>query len=320
MPPRKRLACRIHTRAHAVVVVRPIHVLLDVFLPRPDDLDGPAHLLRDLHGAQRTVVLEPAAESAAQQVVVDTYLLARQAGELHDRRLRETGHLCAEPDVAAAIVHLHGAVHRLHRRMREKRLLVDRIHLVGRAGDEGCGVTVMTGHGTGLLRRASELLHDVRRREPCIRAGIPPRRRGGEPLLGGPCMDRYDGHRVIEPDDLCHAWHGLSFRFVDTGEPPAKSWRSGHHCEFDSAKTDVDAELRGAVHFPCGVEAPMWRSYQGESGRILQVHVRWYWQATGRVDEGAVCELATARGVHDDTLLRATRRRIDVPTLGGGHD
>ena len=121
MRPGHRLALRVHSCAQAVVVVRPIHVVLDVFLARPDHLDRSAHVLRDLDGAHGTVELEAAAESAAEQMIVDAHLLALQAGELHDGRLRESRDLRADPDVAAFLRHVHGAVHRLHRsRARER--------------------------------------------------------------------------------------------------------------------------------------------------------------------------------------------------------
>ena len=70
------LSLRVHARAQAVVVVRAIHVVLDVFLARPDHLDGPPHVLRDLHRPHGAVVLEAAAEPAAEQVIVDAHLLA----------------------------------------------------------------------------------------------------------------------------------------------------------------------------------------------------------------------------------------------------
>jgi hypothetical protein len=45
--------------------------VLDVFLARPDDLDRPAHVLRNLDGPHGAVELEAAAEAAAEQVIVD---------------------------------------------------------------------------------------------------------------------------------------------------------------------------------------------------------------------------------------------------------
>ena len=53
-----------------VVVVGPVHVVLDVFLAGPDDLDRAVDLLRDLDRLHDEVDLEPAAEAAAQQMVV----------------------------------------------------------------------------------------------------------------------------------------------------------------------------------------------------------------------------------------------------------
>src|SRR5690348_13213516 len=80
MRPAHRPALRVEARADAVVVVRPIHVVLDVFLARPDHLHRPAHLLRDLHRPQGSVVFETTTESAAEQVVMDAHLLARRLG------------------------------------------------------------------------------------------------------------------------------------------------------------------------------------------------------------------------------------------------
>src|SRR5262249_3306498 len=107
MRPADGLAPRIDAGADAIAVLRPVKVALYVFLARPDYLDGTAHLLRDLHGAQRAVVLEAPAEAAAQQMVVESHLLAREPGELHHRRLRDARHLRADPDVAAFLRHVH---------------------------------------------------------------------------------------------------------------------------------------------------------------------------------------------------------------------
>src|SRR5262245_12890039 len=71
MRPAHRLASRIEPRADAVVIVWAVQVVLNVFLARPDHLHRPTHLLRDLHRPHGPVVVETAAESAAQQVVVN---------------------------------------------------------------------------------------------------------------------------------------------------------------------------------------------------------------------------------------------------------
>src|SRR5438874_9009849 len=77
--PRDRLPARVQSRRDAVVVVRAIHVVLDVLLAGPDYLHGPLDLLGDAHGLRDVVELESPAESAAQEVVVHDDLLEWQA-------------------------------------------------------------------------------------------------------------------------------------------------------------------------------------------------------------------------------------------------
>ena len=60
--------------------------MLDVFLARPDHLDRAIDLLRDAHRLDRHVGLEPAAEAAAQQVVVDVTLSRGRSERLGDGR------------------------------------------------------------------------------------------------------------------------------------------------------------------------------------------------------------------------------------------
>jgi hypothetical protein len=110
--------------ALAVVVVGAVHVVLDVFFARPDDLDRTAHLLRDLHGTHDSVVFEATAEAATEQMVVDAYLLRLQGAEFRHGPLCSAGNLSSHPDVATVLRHVHRAVHRLHGRVREQGLLV----------------------------------------------------------------------------------------------------------------------------------------------------------------------------------------------------
>src|SRR5262249_37486898 len=152
MRPPHWFALRIQPRADAVVIVWAVHVVLDVLLARPDHLHGPANLLCDLHRPHGPVVFETAAKSATQQVVVDAHLLAREPGALDDRGLSHALDLRADPDVATVARHLHGAIHRLHRRVREKRLLIDRLDLARGAGNGRGGIAFMTRDRARLLR------------------------------------------------------------------------------------------------------------------------------------------------------------------------
>src|SRR4030095_1092073 len=144
MRPRERLAQRVHPRGQTVVVVRPIHVVLDIFLARPDHLDGTTNVPSDLNGAHGAVEFESPPKATPQQMIMEANPLAREARELHDRRLRETRYLRAYPDVARIRRHLHGAVHRLHRGMRQEGLFVDRLDRSRSAGNDGGSIAFMT--------------------------------------------------------------------------------------------------------------------------------------------------------------------------------
>ena len=98
--PGDRLALLVEARGDAVEPIGPVHVVLDVFLARPHDLHGTIDLLGDLDGADRAVGLEPPAEAAADQMIVDDDLLGRQAGGLRSHRLDARDRLGADPDLA----------------------------------------------------------------------------------------------------------------------------------------------------------------------------------------------------------------------------
>ena len=109
--------------------IRPIHIVLDIFLTGPHDLDGTVDLFGDLNSASDAVDLQATAEAAADQMIVHHDLVQRQASHLGRGRLSSRDGLAADPDFAAVRADVNGAVHRLHRRVREKRNLVDRLDL-----------------------------------------------------------------------------------------------------------------------------------------------------------------------------------------------
>jgi hypothetical protein len=63
-------AVRVEPGRQPVVVIGPVHVVLDVFLAAPDDLHRPIHLPCDLDGEDGAVDVEPSAEAAAKQMIV----------------------------------------------------------------------------------------------------------------------------------------------------------------------------------------------------------------------------------------------------------
>src|SRR5439155_373266 len=66
--PGDRHAVRIQAGGDAIIVIRPVHVVLNVFFPAPHHLHRAGDLLGDLHGPGNEVHLEPPAEPAAQEM------------------------------------------------------------------------------------------------------------------------------------------------------------------------------------------------------------------------------------------------------------
>ena len=101
MAPGDRPALGVQARGEPVVVVGSVHVVLDVLLAGPDDLDRPIDVLRDRDRLGDKVDLEPPAEAATQEVVVHPHLFRWKAGHLGGDRLGAGRHLRPHPHVAA---------------------------------------------------------------------------------------------------------------------------------------------------------------------------------------------------------------------------
>jgi len=125
--PGERRSFLVETGRNSVEPIGPVHVVLDVFLARPDDFDGAVDMLGDLDGANDAVDLEPPPKAAADQMVVDHDLVQRQASGLRRCGLGSRDDLGADPDFAAVHADMNRAVHRLHRRVRKERDLVGRL-------------------------------------------------------------------------------------------------------------------------------------------------------------------------------------------------
>src|SRR5881409_565507 len=127
----------------AIIVIRPVHVVLDVFLAAPEHLHRAGDLFRDLHGPGDEIHLEPPAEAAAQEMVVHPDLGLRQPGHFGGGVLSEGRDLGSHPDVAGVAAHVDGTVHRLHGGVCEERLLVDRLDLLCGAGHRRSDIAIL---------------------------------------------------------------------------------------------------------------------------------------------------------------------------------
>ena len=217
--PRDRHSFPIETGRNPVEEVGPVHVVLDVFLARPDDFDRAVDMLRDLHGANDAIGFEPPAKPAADQMIVDHDLVQRQAGGLGSRRLGSRDGLAADPDFAAVLAEMNRAVHRLHCRVRQERDLVGRLDL-GDAGRHGrIAIADVLRNRAWIERRLFELARNLLCVELGVRPVVPFDHQRRQPFLGSAHMIGHDGDGVIEPYDLAHALDGLGRRVIDALQP-----------------------------------------------------------------------------------------------------
>jgi hypothetical protein len=141
--------------------------------------------LRDPNGAERHVGLEPPAEAAADQVVVDGHLLERHAEELGDGLLDPGLDLRSDPDAAAVASQLDGAVHRFHRRVREQGNLELGFEAIA-ARKALLDVAELARHDAGLPAGDAKLVPHLCRGHLRVRTVVPLDLERLERLLRGP--------------------------------------------------------------------------------------------------------------------------------------
>ena len=184
-----------------VAINRPVDIVLHVLFARPHDLDRSRNLFGDAHCARDHVRLEPAAEAAAEVVVVDRHLVDRETRGLGRIFLGPALHLRAGPDLAGARRQTHGTVHRFHGGMGEKRQLVIGIEAFA-LRETLLNVAFGFGDDTVLLARRAQVVPDVGGIDLGVRPFVPSHFQRVEPLPGGPHMVADDGDEIIEHDDL----------------------------------------------------------------------------------------------------------------------
>ncbi len=241
MVPGDRHSLLVETGGHPVEEVGPVHVVLDVFLAGPHDLDGAVDLLRDLDGAGDAIDLQPPAKAAADQMIVDHDLVQRQAGDLRRRRLGSRDDLGADPDFAAVLADMNRAVHRLHRGVREERNLVDRLDLGGGARHGLVDIADILRNRPRIERRLFELAHDIFGVELGVRPVVPFDHQRRQPFLRGPHVVGDDRDGVVEPHDLTHALDGLGRRIIHALHATAEDGRLRKRRDLHARRPNVDA-------------------------------------------------------------------------------
>src|SRR5713101_5122529 len=160
MIPGDRYPFRIETGGYPVEPIRPIHIVLDVFLAGPYDFDGAIDMLGDFDRARDAIDLQAPTESTPDQMIVHDDFVQRQARDLCGSRLGARDDLVADPDFAAVPADMNRAVHRLHGRVREERNLIDCLDLGDRARHGLVSVADVLRHSSRIERCLFELSHD----------------------------------------------------------------------------------------------------------------------------------------------------------------
>ncbi len=223
------------------------------------------------------------------------------------------------PDLHAIGTDVGRAVHRLHGRVHEQRILVDRLHrLLARAGgahgalarrDAGVGIVVdprviaRARRGRGVLPVRPRIPVDHQRvatlhRRPRV-VGQHRHARRQQPL-----------HRV-ELHHLPHARHRARLAVVHAPQRAAERRAAGDAGVQHVRHPDVDAEFRGAVHLVRDVEPGSGLAENAEGAGVLQRHLATRHGLPGRERR----QLPVGRGAlgrsvgHHAGHRRALRRR-----------
>jgi hypothetical protein len=128
-----------------------------------------------------TIDLEPSAETAADELIVQLNLRSLQAkgSEFDHCAVRGLG---ADPDFAPAVVPMNRAVHRLHGGVCQERLVVERLDLRNRAHHRRFRVTALSCHCAAPVGGGFELRHQRRLLHRAVAAVVPLRLQSRHPL------------------------------------------------------------------------------------------------------------------------------------------
>jgi hypothetical protein len=307
------LAVAVDHRRDVVVVHRSHDVVANVFLARPHHLQRVGHLLGEGHGLLDRVGLQPAAEAAAQVLVVHHHLVFGQPGDLGGHAHAARRHLRAHPDLALVGAHVHRGVQRLHGRVGQHGEVVGRLHqralgpLAGFLADDGLAL------GQRLGQRRAQLLRGERR----VLARRPRDLQRIEPALGGPEVLAHHRHRVLDANDVEHARNGARGLVVHRGQHAAQRGAGLDRGHLHARHAHVEAELRLAVDLVGGVHAAQRLADELEVLRLLQRHLARHRQPCGRAGERAEAELPAGGRVAHHAARHGAALGVDLPLRGG---
>ncbi len=149
--PRHRCALVVQPRPQLHHHRGPVVIVLHIVFARPRHLHRCTHSLRKFHRLNDKIRLSAPSESSAEIRRVHAHLFRFQPRDLCPVDLRKCLELRRRINVAAVRAHVRGAVHRLHRCMRQERHLVYGLHFLCRAGHRSVRVAVLARNHASLL-------------------------------------------------------------------------------------------------------------------------------------------------------------------------
>ncbi|MCY1521118.1 hypothetical protein D9M68_559170 [compost metagenome] len=296
-------ALLVQARREVVVVEGPQRAVADIFLAGIDHLDRVIHLLGDFHRVADEVRFQAPAEAAAEQVVVHLHRLLRQPGELRRQGLGPRRHLDAEPEVAAVLAHMGGAVDRLHAGVGEKRHLVGHLDLLRRLAHGFLHIAFGAGLDAFALGGLRDVLQQLRAGHLGVLALVPLDLQGGQALARSAGVVGDHRHRIIRTHHLVHALHRHGRRVVHFGQGAADHRADGQCGDLHPFRAGVDAEHRRATDLVRRVGAPGRGADQLELGRVLQLHLSRCRQLGGGVHQFAITQLAPTFRMHHGAVF-----------------
>jgi hypothetical protein len=291
--------------------------VLDVLFAGPHHLHGIVDLLGDLDRRDHHVRLELAAETAAEQMLVDDHLVDGKAGGLRCFRLHAGHDLRAGPDLAGIRPDVDGGVDRLHRGMREERQLVGRLEPVA-AGKRLGDVAVGFCDRAVLLAGLAQIVPDVLGGDIGVRSLVPLDLERFETFLRRPHVIADHGDGVVEHDDLAYAGDFRRGAVVDLADLAAEHRAIGDRGDLHAGQDRVNAVESLAVDLVRRIEPLQRLADQDEILGILDGDVLRRRLALGCERERAIAELAAACGMRDLALRRRAASGLDAPLAGRG--
>ncbi|EEF24297.1 conserved hypothetical protein, partial [Ricinus communis] len=313
--PAQRPALAVQRDGDAAVIVAAVVVVLQVFRAAPGHLDGSLDLARDGDGLAHIVRLQPPAEPAAEEQVVDPDPFQRQARDGGRSLLRPSHDLAAAPDVAAVRPQVHRTVQRLDGTVRQRGQAEYRLVAAGRPALRLRHIALVDEHDARGLQRRVRARDQVGRAHARIGALVPDDLQRRQPLHRGPRGIGDDRDGIGQAHHLTHAPHAHGAGAIHRADLAVEDGTGRDGGIAHAFPRHVDAELGAAVDLRRAVHPSQRLADHGVMAWRLQRRIRRHRQGRSRRDELTVAQCASGRGVPDLAVRRAALGRIDPPAL-----